>query len=96
MWGGFTHRDGASGRLVRDHASDRPPDHEAGETPVEWAFFGVVEGSLSSVVLELEFVPEKGTRDIDGLAPDNGDVLSVHDLLGHVGAERLEHIGLVR
>jgi len=41
---------------MRDHASDRPPDHEGGEFTVEGTLFGVGKSSLSSEILVFKFI----------------------------------------
>jgi len=48
---------------------------------------GIVATAFVEVGMEFEFVSEKFSRDVEFLAADYDDVLSIEDLLGDNGGE---------
>jgi len=61
---------------------------------VEWTLGSVVSGSLSQVVVELQLVSEELTGDVQGLASDNDNLLTVQQLLGDDRSQTTQQVAL--
>lgn len=84
---------GTSRALVGDHTADSLVEDSGRSTEVEGTRLpGVDNVSLVEVVVVLYLVPEEGTRDVDLLTSDNGDLLASEDLLGNDRSKSTEEV----
>ena len=86
---------GTTGSLVGDHATDSLVEDSGGGAEVEGATAGgVVSGHLAQVGVVLELRAEELARDVEGLAADNNNLLTIEKLLSDDGGETAKEVAL--
>jgi hypothetical protein len=86
---------GTTGGLVGDHATDSLVEDSGGGAEVEGTpAGGVVSGHLAQVGVVLELRAEELARDVQSLAADDDDLLTIEELLGNDGGETAKEVAL--
>ena len=82
----------AAGRLVRQHAAERSPEHAGGRAVMLEVSSGVSVVGLVQEVLEVELVSEQGARKDKRFASNNNDTLAAEQLMGNLGGESADQV----
>lgn len=83
-----------SGGLVGNHTSDGLVEDSGRGSEVEGTVGLVVSSGLSQVVVVLQLVSEKLTRDVQGLASHDDNLLTVQQLLGNNRGQTTQQVAL--
>ena len=78
--------------LVREHGAESLPENTGWGLVVHEVLLGVGVTSLVNDFTSLEPVSEKGARNVNRLATDHNDTLSVNELLGNNRGKATEHM----
>ena len=78
---------GATGGLVRDHTADGTPEDLGRSTVMERTMLGVHVVGLALESLVLQLLTVEAVSHLDGFTADNGDLLTVQQLLGNDGCQ---------
>jgi hypothetical protein len=86
---------GTTGSLVRHHTTDGLVEDSGGSAEVEGTTAGgVVTSDLSEMGVVLELRTEELSRDVEGLAADDNDLLTAKELLGDNRGESAKEMAL--
>jgi hypothetical protein len=83
---------GAAGLLVGEHGAERSPEHAGGRLVVNKVLLRVGVTSLVDDLALVQPVSEEGTGDVDALATDDSDALTVEELLGDNAGQTTQHM----
>jgi hypothetical protein len=79
-----------SGSLVGEHTTDSSPENHRRSGVVKRTPLWISSGSLVAELLVLQLISVKRARNVDSLTSDDGDVLTVEDLLCNNRGEAAE------
>jgi len=86
------HRVLTAGQLVGQHAADGAIEDSGGCPVVERASFGVDQTPFAEIIHVLELIAVKTSGNVDSLAPDDDDSLSLKEGLGDDRGEATEQM----